>query len=307
MDSVTVIILSHNAAAYIRSALDSALAQTYRPAQIVVVDDSTDDSPKIVEEYVKREAGVVELLRVPPCNVSKARNIALDHASGDFVSFLDADDIWLPTKTQKQLAALQASPDAVGAYAHYFDFIDDIDDLGRRVPRHGTDDPALRDVIFEQHMSSSTVLVRASAIGRLRFDENAPHGEDTIFMAELRLKGRWRLVDEPLIAKRIHSAQASTSNKHRIRNVETRLNWLRRNADRIGPQAKVLHDDLAASFVGGLESHYWRRDLTDLKWMCAEARRIAPVQFGRSFLVRTRIYPRWVYRLRDLLGGKRAG
>lgn len=299
MQNVSVIILSHNSAAYIAAALDSALEQTHRPAQILVIDDSTDESPDIVRGYAER-AAIVQLQRVAPCNVSRARNIALDHVTGDFVSFLDADDIWLPEKTRKQLEKLAESPEAVGAYSHYFDFKSDLDDMGRRVPRHGGDDPTLRDVLFEQHMSSSTVLIRRSAIGALRFDENAPDGEDTIFMAELRLVGRWRLADEPLIAKRIHGGQASTSNRHRLRNVETRLNWLKRNVQRIGAAAQEMHDDLSKGLVGWLESQYWKREVSDLKAMCVEARRICPDDFSRSFLARTRVLPRWVYRVRDL-------
>jgi glycosyltransferase involved in cell wall biosynthesis len=311
MQTVSCIILSHNAAAYIRAALDSALAQTHKLSQILVIDDSTDDSPRIVEEYAKHDASV-QLLRVPPCNVSKARNTALDHATGDFISFLDADDVWLPTKSEKQLGALYESPHIVGAYAHYFDFRSDLDDMGRKVPRKGRDDPALRDVIFDQHMSSSTVLIRRSVIGSLRFDEKGPDAEDTIFMSELRLVGPWRLVDEPLIAKRIHGGQASTSHKHRIRNVNTRLKWLLAAAPRIdagsGPgTAQKLHDELAGGLIGWLESRYWKRELADMKWMCDQARLMTPTHFGNSFLSRTKLYPRWFYRIRDLFGTGRAG
>lgn len=305
MDRVSVLINSHDASAFIGAAIESALAQTHRPSQILVVDDSTDDSPRIVTEYVAKAPGIVELKRVPPCNIAQARNVSLDHATGDFISFLDADDLWLPTKTQKQLAILHESPQAVGCYSPYFDFQNDLDDMQRKVPREGKDNPALRDVIFDQNTSSSTVLIRRSAIGELRFDEQRPDGDDTMFMSELRLVGSWRMVNEPLIAKRIHPGQASCSNKHRVKNVNNRLLWIHRNAGRIGvDNAQSMHDDLAAGFVRWIESCYWRRDLGDLKWLCEQARMIAPQAFAKSFLATRRIYPRWVYRLRDWLGAK---
>ncbi len=308
MPTVSVAILSHNAAAYIAAALDSALAQTHALAQILVIDDSTDDSPAIVERYAIAHPGVVQLMRVLPCNVSKARNMALQNMTGEYASFLDADDIWLPRKTELQLAALAQTPDAVGAYAHYFDFRVDLDDGGRKVPKQGQDDPSLRDVIYLQNMSSSTILFRRSAAAGLQFDEKRKDAEDTLFVAELRLKGRWRLADEALIAKRIHGNQASVSLKHVVRNVECRLSWLKERRDAAaagGFDAGAIHDEIASAWMGDLEGHYWRRDIANLKWMLAEARRICPEYVARSFLDKARLYPRWVYRLRDLVAGKK--
>lgn len=302
MPSVSVAILSHNAAAYIAEAIESALAQTHAPVQILVIDDSTDDSPAIVERFAKAHPGVVQLMRVPPCNVSKARNTALDHVTGDCVGFLDADDIWLPRKTELQLAALAQSPEAVGAYAHYFDFRSELGDCGRVVPKQGKDDPSLRDVVCLQNMSSSTILFRRQAATGLRFDEKRKDAEDTLFVAELRLRGRWKLADEALIAKRIHGNQASVSLKHVVKNVDCRLSWLKERRDAIaasGFDADAIFEEIASSWMGDLESHYWRRHIADLKWMLAEARRICPQHLERSFLARTRLWPRWVYRLRD--------
>jgi glycosyltransferase involved in cell wall biosynthesis len=302
MTDVSAIILSHNAAAYVGAAIESTLAQTHRPAEVLVVDDSTDDGPTIVERYAGRSAGVVKLMRVEPCNVSRARNIALEHSGGDYVSFLDADDIWLPRKIESQVKALEADREAIGAYAPYFDFVDTIDDRGRHVPKPGIDDPTLGDVLARQNMCSSTILFRRSMAADLRFDEHAPDGEDTIFVAELRLRGRWRRVDVPLVAKRIHGGQASGSLRHQVRNTKTRLAWVRANRDRIGPdEARDIEADLSARFIGSLEGRYWRRELTGLKAMCAEAQAMCPAAFAESFLSRTRLFPRWVYRVRDLV------
>ncbi len=304
MPTVSVAILSHNAAAYIAAAIESALAQTHAPAQILVIDDSTDDSPAIVERFATAHPGVVQLMRVPPCNVSKARNTALKHVTGDCVGFLDADDIWLPRKTELQLAALAQSPDAVGAYAHYFDFRSDLNDCGRVVPKKGQDDPSLRDVIFLQNMSSSTILFRRDAAAGLLFDEKRKDAEDTLFVAELRLRGRWKLADDALIAKRIHGNQASVSLKHVVRNVDCRLSWLKERRDAAaakGFDADAIFEEIAASWMGDLEGHYWRRNIADLKWMLVEARRICPEHLRRSFLSHTRLWPRWVYRLRDMV------
>ncbi|MEX2213759.1 MAG: glycosyltransferase [Phycisphaeraceae bacterium] len=306
MPTVSVLILSHNNASYIAEAIASAISQTHKPSQVLVIDDSTDDSPGIIESFEQSSGGLVKLMRVPQCNVSRARNIGLDAASGDFLSFLDADDIWLPTKLARQVELLDANPQAVGCYALYFDFVNTLDDRQRRVPRTGADDPDLEHVLFEQNLSSSTTLFRREVMGDLRFDENSPDAEDTIFAAELRLKGRWRLIDEPLIAKRIHPNQASTSSKHRLRNVAARLRWMKDRRDAIGAvAADAMIERQTQGLIGWMEGLYWNRDLASLKFVRPEVERICPEHYARSFISRTRLLPRWMYRLRDMVTGRR--
>lgn len=306
VESVSVIIVSYNAAAFIAQAIDSALAQTHQPLEILVLDDSTDATPQIVQAYEKSSQGIVQLHRVERVNVSVKRNMGLALAKGQFIAYLDADDIWLPRKTELQLDQLRESPDAVGAYSHYFDFMNQLDDLERRVPRKGTDNPTLHDVLFEQHMSSSTLMMRQSAIGDVRFDVDSPDAEDTLFVADIRLNGHWRLADEPVIAKRTHAAQTSTSHKHRLRNVEMRLRWMLSREKEVGTElAHSMHEELSRDVVGWLESRYWRREFEDWKWISGEIQRICPKAFAKSFLARTRIHPRWVYQLRDLFTGNR--
>ena len=307
MDSYSVAIVSYNAAPYIREALDSALQQTCKPAQLIVIDDSTDDTPAIVKQYERTHPQVVRLVSVPRCNVSVKRNLALDLMTGDCMSYLDADDAWLPDKAQRQLAVLAQSPDAVGVYSHYFDFRSNLEDCQRRVPKRGQDDPSLRDVVYLQNMSSSTIMFRRGAVKGVRFDETRKDAEDTIFAAELRLKGHWRLADEPLIAKRIHANQTSVSLEHSMRNVECRLTWLKErmgNDPAHAAELGAILEEVAGHFVISLEGYYWRREISDLRWMLKDARRISPEQVQRSFLGSVRLYPGWVYRLRDWVVGK---
>lgn len=89
---VSVIIPIYNCEDYLRACLDGVLSQTYPNLEIILVDDgSTDGSYAICEEYAARNAGIV-LLRKPNGGPSSARNHGLDHASGRYVAFIDADD-----------------------------------------------------------------------------------------------------------------------------------------------------------------------------------------------------------------------
>src|SRR3954453_22774254 len=91
---VSVIVPVYNGAAYLPEAIGSALAQTVRPLEIVVVDDgSTDDSGRIAQQYE-----LVRYVWQANAGISAARNRGIEAAQGDVLALLDADDVWLPDK-----------------------------------------------------------------------------------------------------------------------------------------------------------------------------------------------------------------
>lgn len=104
---VSVIIPAFNAAKYIRQALNSVLAQTYRAFEVIVVDDgSSDATADIVEEFAKKDARV-QLVRQHNAGVGAARNKAIRMACGEYIAPVDADDIWFPEKLEKQVACME--------------------------------------------------------------------------------------------------------------------------------------------------------------------------------------------------------
>lgn len=104
---VSVVIPTYNCAAYIADAIESVLAQSVSPAQLIVVDDgSTDETADAVLPYL----GQIQYVRQRNEGVSAARNTGLLHADSPYVAFLDADDVWFPEKLDLQLAFLSAHP-----------------------------------------------------------------------------------------------------------------------------------------------------------------------------------------------------
>lgn len=102
---ISVVIPSYNAAKYVVVAVESVLAQTYRDFEILVVDDgSTDDTREVLRKY----GAAVQYLYKTNGGVSSARNYGIEKARGKYVAFLDADDVWLPEKLEKQMAVMEA-------------------------------------------------------------------------------------------------------------------------------------------------------------------------------------------------------
>ena len=98
--TVSVVIPAYNAAATIAAAIESVLAQTRLPEEIIVVDDGSNDETSAV---VERFGPIVRLLRQANAGCGQARNSGAREARGTWLAFLDADDLWLPTKLERQL------------------------------------------------------------------------------------------------------------------------------------------------------------------------------------------------------------
>ncbi|OOG51168.1 glycosyltransferase [Polaromonas sp. C04] len=112
-EKISVVIPCFNADKYIEAAIRSVLAQEWPQLEIVVVDDgSSDNSSKLVRDKFPE----VVLLRQANQGVAVARNNGISHAKGDWIAFLDADDIWLPGKLHAQWATLKATPAARMTY-----------------------------------------------------------------------------------------------------------------------------------------------------------------------------------------------
>ena len=107
MKTVSVVMPAYNYARYIRESIDSVLAQTHAPLEVIVVDDgSTDDTPAVLASYGDR----IRVIRQQNAGVAAARNAGLAVARGEYMAFIDSDDIWLPRKLELQLARFEADP-----------------------------------------------------------------------------------------------------------------------------------------------------------------------------------------------------
>ena len=104
---VSVIIPVYNGGRHLRAAVESVFAQTYRPIEVIIVDDgSTDDSGAIAESFPE-----VRYIHQANQGVAVARNNGIEAARGDFFAFLDQDDLWTPEKLKLQIDYLLTNPD----------------------------------------------------------------------------------------------------------------------------------------------------------------------------------------------------
>jgi len=116
---ISIIIPVHNVAPYIREAVESAVNQTYKNLEIILIDDgSTDGSGQICDEYASRDPRITAIHQKHH-GVSNARNVGLNLATGDFIAFLDSDDTYHPDYIQCMLKAIEDVDVSVCRFAKY--------------------------------------------------------------------------------------------------------------------------------------------------------------------------------------------
>ncbi|MCA9940788.1 MAG: glycosyltransferase family 2 protein [Anaerolineales bacterium] len=210
MPRVSVIIPAYNHAPYVRACVDSALAQTYTDREVIVVDDgSTDGTREILRDYGE----AIHLILQPNRGTQAARNTAVRAASGEFIALLDSDDVWLPAKLEKQVAALERQPAAGLVYSLAYT----IDATGRRlnggnptgvVLPEGAD--AFQELLRGDFMPALTVMIRRACLQEIGlFDETLIGSGDWDLW--LRIAARYPVicVPEPLALYRLHGTNTT--------------------------------------------------------------------------------------------------
>jgi glycosyltransferase involved in cell wall biosynthesis len=218
--TVSVIITSYNQKRYLVEAIDSVLAQTSTPHEIIVADDrSTDGSAELIKGYVALYPGLIRgIYQQRNVGITQNRNAALRAATGSHVAILDGDDRYLPNNLKQQLAALTEHPGARCAYSDLFY----IDSTGVRM--------RTRDVTVQP---SGDILsyVAAGQMGLLRsmlipydlietagyLDPRFPKHDGFILTLHLAKMAQFAYVPEPLAEYRVHEEGDSRSFSARAR------------------------------------------------------------------------------------------
>ena len=270
---VSVIIPAYNCAGLVRASLDSALSQRGVTLEVIVVDDgSTDDTVGIVESYGEP----VRCIRQSNQGAYVARNRAAAAARGDWLAFLDADDLWFADKLVKQLQL--AEPEVGLIYSDYSHM-----DSSNRVRGRASDAAELVQgkifdhLLVDNFIGTSTVLMRTRI-----FNELGGFATDITGCADWDMWLRYavgdrevRVYTEPLSAYRWHAGQMSKSFAARQRN---RLEVIERAVNRARQRGHPVSRSLerkaygnswatAAWFVGSADRwQAWKWTLRALAW-----------------------------------------
>lgn len=243
---VSVIIPTYQRGAIIAETIDSLLAQSYEQFEAIVVDDgSTDDTPAVMTRYTDPR---IRYIRKEHGGLSATRNVGFEHARGEFIAFLDSDDLWLPWKLKAQIALFERRPDVgmiwsdmstfvtigdivherhlrtyYAAYQHHdieelCNRIGSLAELSPEVPAQYTDCGYYVGTIFPEMFFGNLVHPPTAIVRRSRLQQSGGfevavtgHGADDFhFYLRVTEKGPVAFIDAPTIHYRVHAQQMST-------------------------------------------------------------------------------------------------
>jgi glycosyltransferase involved in cell wall biosynthesis len=214
--TISVAICLHDSSRYLGETLESVLAQTYQDFEVLLVDDgSTDGCADAAEDRFRDPR--LRILRRPHRGLGQARGVAVAHARGEYVAFLDHDDVWLPHKLERQVEIAQRQPDLGLIFADCL-FIDAGGRvLGRLSGRYDFASIDLtqgyRELLFRGcFIDLSTVLARADSLRKAgNFNPRYSYVEDYDMWLRVARKHKMLYVAEPLAKRRIHDGQFTRS------------------------------------------------------------------------------------------------
>jgi glycosyltransferase involved in cell wall biosynthesis len=251
---VSIIIIFLNGERFIEEAITSVLQQTYTDWELLLVDDGSQDaSTRLARRYAEQLPGKVRYLEHDHhanLGMSASRNLGIRHARGEFIAFLDADDVWLPHKLQEQVAILNAHPQAAmvyGATEYWFSWTGRAEDARRDIamglgvePESLIEPPALVSALLQDQVATATCgLARRHIIQEVGGYEESFRGlfEDQVFHSKVCLKAPVFVSGRCWYKYRKHPdsfcAVAERDEQHHAERLNF-LNWLESYSDQQG-------------------------------------------------------------------------
>jgi glycosyltransferase involved in cell wall biosynthesis len=274
--TVSVIVPTYNCGRFIADALASILAQTVRDFEVIVIDDgSTDDTWKRVQAF----GPSVKYIYQPNAGVSAARNTGIQASRGLLIAFLDADDVWLPQKLERQVAVMEDDP-GIGVVYSWWGYMDE---AGTPLPQ--TQRPTHHGQVFEELLRGIFVLpsmwlIRRACFNRVGLFDPELRFEDWDLLLRIAAAGYpFACVPEILAHYRLHtnSLSSDVANRYQRRALAKALAQLTPDARRTLLRKAAYWNLYASAAADALT----RGSMTQADAWLAKAIRLRPGVCGR--------------------------
>jgi glycosyltransferase involved in cell wall biosynthesis len=220
---VSVVIPAYNAASFIERTINSVLSQTYQNFEILVINDGSKDNTLEVIQKLSQKDPRIKVLDKKNSGVSDTRNLGIEMSKGDFIAFLDADDIWLPNKLEIQVSLMQKNQNLFWSVCNC-DTIDENDQiLEKAISKAPNKSPHFEELITwttKSFTAMSSLMICKEKTKGVLFNSRISSPADRDFMIRLAKISDAIYIDEVLWHYRILSNSMS---KNDIKVIEDML------------------------------------------------------------------------------------
>lgn len=272
---ISVIIPAYNTETYITETLQSLQDQAYTDFEAIIIDDaSTDCTAKLAESFTVDPRFRV-IRREQNGGVSAARNVGIKEARGEWIAFIDADDLWLPDKLEKQVELIQQNTDVALVFSNGVEF-DESGDIGvfYKECHYFPEGNVLNRLFRKNCFSTSTVMVRRSDLISVgMFDVTYTVGEDYLVWFNILFRGGQTAgVRKPVVRYRNRCGSLTHDKVSSFRDLERiHREWLKLNIS--SKQRNILCKTIA-------------RDRRDLNFACARVQLDKKITSAAKYIIR---------------------
>lgn len=208
-DLVSIIMPTYNCGGFIGYALESVITQTYSNWEILIVDDcSTDNTAETVARFIKRDERIKYIKLEKNSGAAIARNKAIEMAVGEYIAFLDSDDLWKPQKLEKQISFMKRN-----LYNFTCTSYTKVDEQGEFLNRTiEAENKSDYYGVLKTCPGNSTVIYNANKLGKFLIPDIKKRNDYVMWLQIIKKEGYLFGIQEPLGSHRIRSG-AISSNK----------------------------------------------------------------------------------------------
>ena len=206
---VSIITPSYNCAKYIGDTIESVIAQTYTNWELLITDDcSTDDSLDVIHSYMEKDNRIKCFKMSHNSGAAMARNESMRNADGQYMAFLDSDDVWLTTKLEKQVSFMQDN-----GYAFTCTSYSQIGAGGLSLERtiHALEKVDYNRLLLDCPVGNSTVMYSVEAMGKFEVPNIRKRNDDALWLKMLRKEQYIWGLDDVLVNYRIRPNSISVN------------------------------------------------------------------------------------------------
>lgn len=261
---VSVVIPAWNVEAVLEKTLESVSAQTFRDFEVIVIDDGSDDDTPQILEASARKWSWLRWERQINAGVASARSRGIELARGEWIAFLDADDLWLPEKLAFQIALIEQDPQLALVYCDVRNF------SGERESKRSLFDErshatgaVLRELFMNNFVYTSTVLLKKSALVQVGgFNSRHQVNEDVDLWLRVAEHFNFGCVNEVLVKYRRAPGTLTRTHPYEClhRDLEIIDYWVRRRPDLFAEDSPQVQAGRALTFARLGAQHLFDRD-----------------------------------------------
>lgn len=281
MPKISVIVPAFNAMDYLPETIKSVLEQTFTDFEILIINDGSSDN--IVEWTTQISDPRVKLISQGNQGLAGARNTGITCSEGDYIAFLDADDLWHPTKLEKQVQYLDLNP-GIGVVNTWVINIDEQGKLDSSVCKTNSEGEVWEKLLQENIvLCGSVVMVRRICFEMVGvFDQNLPAAEDWDMWIRIAAQHQFSVLREPLVFYRQHSSSMSSNLNHHL---QWRLAVIDKTFTQVPPEFQHLKNKAyGLAYLSSAWKCLQNKDHKNATYVCDKALIYYPeIRFSKSY------------------------